>query len=1100
MGRTEELAALEDAFDAAADGLVVLLIAGDPGVGKTSLAEVFTDGLQARGVPVHWGSCAEIGGAPAFWPWIQVLRSIGDDALDAAQEGLAARVDEPFAAYDAVYEALRHRSDETRVLVLDNLHAADLPSLQLLRFLAGTARELPILIIGTHRIHELRTDRARDAALAAVAASGRRLVPSTLGLVEVRALLGSEGVTEGDGDGAIAVEVLARSGGNALYVEQLVAAVGRGGSAGLADIPSGIRAAVRARLEPLPEATRELLALASVLGPGFRPEVLAAVAGRTVTRVRDELAPAFAAGVVAATGDEIAFTHALVQDTLDDELGPVDRSTAHAAAAATLAGRGEDVPAAVIAQHLLDAGALSDPAEVARWAERSAHAARRLSGHREAARWSEQAARHWGRHGDFEAQGNQLAQAISDLVTVGDGVSALAISADLAGLARRSDSGSLLAKAALARSEVFEAQDLDSPPLIVEALAHRDLQDRPELQADLLAALASLLGMPSIDGSRRDVVAARGAIGRLEAMAAAGDARSQGRLAEARLNVESGPLHHRDRHGWLADYQRLIPDGHNALIRVQHLYWATSLAFEAGELLEVDRLLREWEVLAERSDSTFWRWRAAMARASLSFAQGRFDTAERQATVRGDLVANLHPDMAIRVVGGLVFAVRREQGRLQELARLPGASLGLLGLVVAADQGDVAELRRLLPIAIGAADNLGPDDLAWFCIMSAIASVVEMTEDPVLCAWVADQLDPYMGQCVMWGRSYVFGMPVSEAVGWGRRGAGQLAEAAVAFRQELAWADRVGAPGFGARARVGLASVLPAGDPERVRLASQALVLASRLGMILIAAEAERVLGGESATDQAAGTAVFASGSEGSEAAASARVRTLGRFEVVGAGMSEPVRWSSRKARDALKILISRRGQSIAREELVDLLWPDVDLPTGRGRLSVILSMVRGALDPQKQFPSDPLRADRQAVGLDLNLVSVDVEEFLAHAAKGLRVGTLADPDPDELRVAAGLADQGSFLAEDPYAEFALGLRSTVERTRRDVLRALAHQGVAEGDLEAATGWWAILVEIDPDDEAAYLELLALLERQGRHGEITDVRAAHSARAWGGQS
>ena len=716
-------------------------------------------------------------------------------------------------------------------------------------------------------------------------------------------------------------------------------------------------------------------------------------------------------------------------------------------------------------------------------------------------RWSEEAGRYWGRAGDFEAQGNQLAQAIGDLVTVGDGISALAVSADLADLARRSDSGSLLAKAALARSEVFEAQDLDSPPLIVEALAHRDLQDQPELRADLLSALAALLGMPSIDGSRRDVVAARDAIGRLEEMAAGGDVRSQGRLAEARLNVESGPLHHRDRHDWLADYQRLIPDGPNALIRVQHLYWATSLAFEAGELLEVDRLLREWEALADRSDSTFWRWRAAMARASLSFAQGRFETAERQATVRADLVANLHPDMAIRVVGGLIFAIRREQGRVEELSRLPGVSFGLLAVIRAADQGDVAEIRRLLAVAVGAADAIGPDDLAWFCIVSVIASVVEAAEDPVLCAWVADQLDPYMGQCVMWGRSYVFGTPVSEAVGVARRGAGQLTEAAVAFRLELAWADRVGAPGFGARARVGLASVLPAGDPERVQLASEAMALATRLGMTLIAAEAEAVLDNAAAASGLPVTAAaIASGSEGSEASASARVRTLGRFEVVGAGMSEPVRWSSRKARDALKILISRRGHSIAREELVDLLWPEVDLPTGRGRLSVILSMVRAALDPQKQFPSDPLRADRQAVGLDLDLVSVDVEEFLAHATKGLRVGTLADPDPDELRVAASLADQGAFLAEDPYADFALGLRSTVERTRRDVLRALARHGVAEGDLASATGWWATLVEIDPDDAAAYRELLALLERQGRHGEVADLRATHAARAWGGQS
>ncbi len=1056
VGRTEEFAALDDAFDAAADGLVVALIGGDPGVGKTSLAEAFTHGLRQRGVAVHWGSCVEIGGSPAFWPWIQILRSMGDDVLEQAQEGLAMRAEEPFAAYDALREVLRRHLDGPTVVVLDNLHAADLPSLQLLRFLATTAIELPILVIGTHRLHELRADRSRDALLSSVAANGRRLVPSTLGLAEVEMMLADQ--VTGEPDPHVAADVLARSGGNALFVEQLVSAVARGGRAALADIPAGIRAAVRARVEPLPDATRELLALASVLGPGFRPEVLASVAQSTVGRVSDDLAPAFTAGVVAAVGEELAFTHALIRETLGDELGPVDRSAAHAAAAQALADRGDDVPAAVIAQHLLDAGELADPAIAARWAEMAASAARRLSGHREAARWAREAARRWSRAGNLEAQSAQLEQAISDLVTVGDGSTAIEVSIDLADLARRADSGVLLAKAALARSEVFEAQDLDAPPLMAEALAHPDLAGESQLRADLLAGLASLLGMPSINGTRRDAPAARAALAELEELAAGGDPRARGGLASARLNVESGPQHHQDRRRWLVEYRELIPPGPHTLVRIAHLYWATSLAFEAGELLEVDRHLREWEVLADRSDSAFWRWRAAMARASLSFAQGRLDAAERQAMARTDLVHDLHPDMAVRVVGGLVVVIRREQGRLLELGGV-AASLGAPSVLVAAERGDVAETRRLLEVAVGLAATTGPDDLLWLCLLSLVATVAEAADDPDRCRWAADQLDPYLDQCVMWGRSYVFGMPVSEAIGLARRGAGQRAAAAEAFRHELVWADRVGARGCGARARVGLASVLDPADPNRNRLAAEAAEAASRLGFTVVAAQAEALLaecahaGPEQPAPRVVRPAVVT---------ASARVRTLGRFEVVGAGASEPAHWSSRKARDALKILICRRGQSIAREELIDQLWPDVDLATGRGRLSVVLSMLRAALDPDRQLTTDALQADRQAVALDLDLVSVDVEEFLAHATKGLRVGELADPEPDELRLAATLADQGPFLAEDPYADFANPLRATVERARRDVLRALARHHEATGDAASAGEWWARLADLDP--------------------------------------
>ncbi|QXC63134.1 AAA family ATPase [Aquihabitans sp. G128] len=620
MGRTEELVALRDAFDAAADGFVVTLIGGDPGVGKTALARAFSQELRDGGVAVHWGRCVEIGGAPAFWPWMQVLRSVGDDAFEAARDGLAARADEPFAAYDAVHEVLRHQRGERLVLVLDDLHRADLPSLELLRFLTTAGTDLPILVVGTHRVHELRVDRARDVVLAAVADAGRRISPSALGLDDVAELLARR-VADGP-DRAVAAEVLARSGGNALYVEQLVDAVGRGGREELAEIPGGIRAAVRARLEPLHDDTRRLLAAASVLGPGFRPEVLGAVVGLPVAEVRAQLEPALAAGVLGAAGDELAFTHALIRDTLDDELEPEARSAAHGAAARALAHRGDGVPAAVIAQHLLDAGSGADAAEVAHWAEQAAVGARRLSGHREAGRWAEVAATHWGRAGDLAAQGRSLVHAIGDRVTVGDGAAAVALSDGLAQLARQAGSGHLLAAAALARSDVFDPTiDFDVPPLIREALGHPDLRDEPDRRADLLGGLASILGMPSIDGFRRDQEGALAAIAELEVLAEGGSPRAQGQLALARLNVFSGPEHHEARVGWLREHEALLPAGPNVLARIQHLYWATSLAFESGDLFEVDRLLREWELLADRSDSRFWTWRASMARASLTYAR-----------------------------------------------------------------------------------------------------------------------------------------------------------------------------------------------------------------------------------------------------------------------------------------------------------------------------------------------------------------------------------------------------------------------------------------------------------------------------------------------
>ncbi len=1116
VGRTEELAALDDAFDAASDGLVVALIGADPGVGKTALARACTARLRARSVPVHWGSCAEVGGAPAFWPWVQVLQAMGDGAAELAREALDAHADEPFAAYLAVHDVLQARADRPRVLVLDDLHAADLPSLELLRILATSSSDLPVLVIGTHRLHELRADPARDVLLAAVGSGGRRLHPGSLELPDVRSLLraGTDAGPEAEADAGrdeprdraaaddLAAEVLARSGGNALYVEQLVEAVARGGVAALAEVPVGIRAAVRSRVAPLAAGTRRLLATAAVLAPGFGYDVLAAVAGGTPSQVRDALAPAVDAGLLADSGGGLAFTHALIREALGDELGARARAEAHAAAAAATGSRPDAVPA-VVAQHLCDAGELADPVELGRWCGAAAAAARSVGGHREAARWDEEAARAWAAADDLSRQGAHLAAATSDWLTVGDGPRALALSIELADLARRAGSGVLLAHAAVARADVFEpVRDLEGPPLLREALAHPDLAEEPVLRADLLAGLAALSGMPSLEGFRRDGSGARAAITELEALAASGHPRILGRLAEARLNTESGPRHFEDRRRWQAEHARLRPPTANVLDRIQQLYWATSLAFEGGELADVDRWLGEWEVLAERSGSAYWTWRAAMARASLSYARGQVALAEEQAVAPADLVAALHPGMAFRVVSGLLFAIRRDQGRLHEVDGLEPASLGVLGVLLAVARQDLVEARRLLNETVAAAAATGPDDLAWLCLQSVVAVAAEAVGDAARCRAVADALDPFTSQCVMWGRSYVFGMPVAEAVGIARRGAGQPDEAAAAFSLARAWADRVGAVGFGARARVGLASVLPASEPERWALASEGRRTAQRLGFGGLVLEADAVLaattagpaGHTAAGDPSSSSSAPSSSpapspaAVGRSASVSAQVRTLGRFEVIGAGAVAPARWSSRKARDALKILICGQGRAIPREELIDHLWPTVDPVTGRSRLSVILSFLRTALDPEKRFVTDPLRADRQSVSLDLDLVAVDVEELLAHAAKGLRAGSLADPDPAELQEAALLAERGPFLAEDPYADFAAPLRGVVDRTHRDVLRTLARLAGEAGDAAGSMRWAARLVELDPHDRDARRRLVAELDDAGRHGEADRLR------------
>src|SRR5690348_10264328 len=77
VGRERELGELRRALDQADSGQGRLfLISGEPGIGKTRLAEEVATDATSRGMRVVWGRCWEGGGAPAYWPWVQILRAL----------------------------------------------------------------------------------------------------------------------------------------------------------------------------------------------------------------------------------------------------------------------------------------------------------------------------------------------------------------------------------------------------------------------------------------------------------------------------------------------------------------------------------------------------------------------------------------------------------------------------------------------------------------------------------------------------------------------------------------------------------------------------------------------------------------------------------------------------------------------------------------------------------------------------------------------------------------------------------------------------------------------------------------------------------------
>jgi predicted ATPase len=157
----------------------LLLVAGEPGIGKSRLAEELSGDARARGARVLWGRCWEAGGAPAYWPWVQAMRAYvreRDPAalrveLDSGALEIVQLLPELHELFDdlprspsAQSEGARFRlfdatcrflctiaADQPLVIVLDDLHAADAPSLLLLRFLAGQLSDSKLFLVGAYR-------------------------------------------------------------------------------------------------------------------------------------------------------------------------------------------------------------------------------------------------------------------------------------------------------------------------------------------------------------------------------------------------------------------------------------------------------------------------------------------------------------------------------------------------------------------------------------------------------------------------------------------------------------------------------------------------------------------------------------------------------------------------------------------------------------------------------------------------------------------------------------------------------------------------------------------------------------------------------------
>src|SRR5262245_45725836 len=283
IGRDAELARLHAAIaDTTAGTGGFVLLAGEAGIGKSRLAEAAAEHALASGARVVWGRCWEAGGAPPYWPWVEALRELGLEELLTPLRGQApeSRDEERFMLFDRVMSALMDSARPTPlVVVLEDLHVADPSSLALLQALVPRVRAAPLLIVGTQRTGEGAAPvlLRRAVALAEVV---------ELGGLDERAV--GELARVSGGRAGDAAALAHATGGNPLFVQALARVYGVG------PLPANVRETLARRVEALPEATRDALGAASVLGRDVPRARLAALCGAG----DDELAPAVEAGLL----------------------------------------------------------------------------------------------------------------------------------------------------------------------------------------------------------------------------------------------------------------------------------------------------------------------------------------------------------------------------------------------------------------------------------------------------------------------------------------------------------------------------------------------------------------------------------------------------------------------------------------------------------------------------------------------------------------------------------------------------------------------------------------------------------------------------------
>lgn len=782
VGREDELAELTAGLDEAAAGHGRLfLLVGEPGIGKSRLAEELSAHARARGALVLVGRCWEAGGAPAYWPWVQSLRAyvrrveperlraqLGPGAADVAQllpelrnvlpelppasavESDGAR----FRLFDSLTAFLRHvAAEQPLVLILDDLHAADEPSLLLLQFVARELARSRVVVVGAYRDVDPTVAAPLEAAVAELTREPvtRRLTLRGLGEADVTRYIALAAPTVS----AMGPAVFAETEGNPLFIGEIVRLLDKEGQLA---IPNSVRETIGRRLRHLSDDCNAVLTTASVLGREFDLQVLARACERdtaTVLELLDEAADARVVSDVPGAIGRLRFAHALIRDAAYHRLSRARRVELHRCVGEALEAvhaADQDPHLAELAHHFSEAAAADGPERAVHYAARAGARAVTLLAYEEAVRLYALALAALDAGGRATPEERcELLLALADAQgRRGDDGGAKATFMQAAELARGAGLPQLLARATAGYGGRFlwahGLTDERLVPLLEEGLVAVGTHDS-ELRVRLLSRLAAALRHGPTRARREvlmdEAIQMARRIGDpvtiASALTAAESALHAPHTARARLANAGEIVALAVRAG---DREREF-DGH------EHAFWAS---WELGDPDRRARELTEMARVAAELRQPAQQWMLAAAHATLALAQGRFEEAPA-------LIARAHeigaPTLAwnaqaartlqrfihCRECGGLEAYLLEVRDREHDFPSPLVHGSVLSHALAFLDRGD--EAAELVDELLGHDLADWHVDEQWFVSLCLLAETCAMLGDADAGAVLYDLLEPY---------------------------------------------------------------------------------------------------------------------------------------------------------------------------------------------------------------------------------------------------------------------------------------------------------------------------------------------------------------------